>query len=172
MCEMHDTPRCNRPSGIYILTRFSEKTSLSWLLFHQVFSCVHLYRNETFENLLHIALARRTKRFTLFCARSITRRFLLSMAMFIFRIAYLYISVLKIAATFTKRTTALATAFLETLSSNDVRYRKQNIMDPPAKKNYRGQSVSNNVVANCGFCYASNIMCDKFLLKFVAKFQR
>ena len=86
MCEMHDTPRCNRPSGIYILTGFSEKTSLSWLIFHWIFSCVHLYRNETLENLLHIALARRTKRFTLFCARSITctRRFLLSMVMFIF----------------------------------------------------------------------------------------
>ena len=85
MCEMHDTPRCNRTSGIYILTGFSEKTSLSWLIFHWVFSCVHLYRNETLENLLHIALARRTKRFTLFCARSITctRRFLLSMVMFI-----------------------------------------------------------------------------------------
>ena len=86
MCEMHDTPRCNRTSGIYILTGFSEKTSLSWLIFHWVFSCVHLYRNETLVNLLHIALARRTKRFTLFCARSITctRRFLLSMVMFIF----------------------------------------------------------------------------------------
>ena len=86
MCEMHDTPHCNRPSGIYIFTGFSEKTSPSWLIFHWVFSCVHLYRNETLENLLHIALARRTKRFTLFCARSITCtcRFLLSMVMFIF----------------------------------------------------------------------------------------
>ena len=61
---MHDTPRCNRPSGIYILTGFSEKTSPSWLIFHRVFSCVHLYRNETLENLSHIALA--TKRFTFF----------------------------------------------------------------------------------------------------------
>ena len=63
---MHDTPRCNRPSGIYILTGFSEKTSLSWLIFHWVFSYVHLYHNKTLENLLHIALVKRTKRFTLF----------------------------------------------------------------------------------------------------------
>ena len=61
MCETHDTPRCNRPNGIYILTGFSEKASPSWLIFHWVFSCVHLYRNETLEDLLHIALAEELK---------------------------------------------------------------------------------------------------------------
>ena len=54
-------------------------------LFSTGFFLAYIF-NETLENLLHIALARRTKRFTLFCARSITCtcRFLLSMVMFIF----------------------------------------------------------------------------------------
>ena len=47
-----------------------------------------------------------------------------------FSITGQFLRVLKMAATFMKRTTALATTFLETLSSNDVRYRKQNVMDP------------------------------------------
>ena len=35
-------PLCNRPSGIYIFTGFSEKASLDWSIFHKVFlfSCV------------------------------------------------------------------------------------------------------------------------------------
>ena len=64
-----ETPLCNRPSGIYILTGFSKKTSLGWLIFQWVFLTwvlpikPHLYRYENW---------RRTKRFTLFYASLIT----------------------------------------------------------------------------------------------------
>ena len=36
------TPLCNRPSGIFIFSGFSEKKSLGWFIFHWVFhlSCV------------------------------------------------------------------------------------------------------------------------------------
>ena len=58
-----ETPLCNRPSGIYILTGFSKKTSLGWLIFQWGFLTwvlpikPHLYRYENW---------RRTRRFTLF----------------------------------------------------------------------------------------------------------
>ena len=74
------TPLCNRSSGIYILTGLSETTSPVWFIFHWVFfcSCVSLLKLigvagftslprvwTAFENVIHISLARRTKRFTL-----------------------------------------------------------------------------------------------------------
>ena len=34
---IHKTLLCNRPSGIYIFTWFSEKTSPGWLIFHWKF---------------------------------------------------------------------------------------------------------------------------------------
>ena len=64
-----NTPHCNRPSAIYIFTRFSEKTSPGYFPLGFFFlSCVSPIKPKrggssyTVENLLHISLARRTRR--------------------------------------------------------------------------------------------------------------
>ena len=71
-----NTPLSNKLSRIYIFTGLSEKTSMYCFIFQWVFFflvsgkgwqalwILHLYCN--FEHLLHIAVGRRTKRFTLF----------------------------------------------------------------------------------------------------------
>ena len=72
------TPLCNRPSGIYIFSGFSEKKSLGWFIFHWVFhlSCVfhikagrggrpYIFTGMKTLNTLY-------KRFTLFYARLTT----------------------------------------------------------------------------------------------------
>ena len=54
---------------------FSTVFSSQWCTFHKCgkwWQTLHLNRHENFKPLLHIALARRTKRFTLYCAGLIT----------------------------------------------------------------------------------------------------